>query len=210
MMMFRRSAVFAVMAFGFAACGPVEVRIDETRGVPAVKGQTEISLASYTCGQPIAAGTKSVATRVVPGGCEFTFDDTVEVLTADDYQSIGELKTASNLVQRIELSVKKLAFVDAATGTALDLSTRVTSVVLSVNGQQVADKAALTHLPVVVKLEGAALTALKAKIDARQPASVAVKAVAVIPDMPAPPERLKLDYEAQPAIILGPGEVKVF
>lgn len=206
MMMARRSAVLVVMGL-VAACGPVEVRIDETKGVPAVKGQTEISLASFTCGQPISTGTKSVATRVVPGGCEFTFDDSIEVLTANDYQTIGELKTASNLVQRIELSVNKLAFVDAATGTALDISTRITSVVLSVNGQQVADKAAVSNLPVVVKLEGAALTALKAKIDARQPASVAVKAVAVIPDTPAPPQRLKLDYEAQPAIIIGPGKV---
>lgn len=208
MMIARISAVLVVLAL--VGCGPVEVRIDETKGVPALKGDTEINLASYTCGQPIAAGTKSVATRVVPGGCEFTFDDTLDVLAPSDYSSIPELKTASNLVQRIELSVKKLAFVDAATGTALDLQTRITSVVLSVNGQQVADKAKLANLPFVVTLEGAALTALKAKIDARQTASVAVKAVAVIPDMPAPPARLKLDYEAQPAIIVGPGEVKVF
>lgn len=208
MTMARRFSV--LMAFGLVACGPVELRIDETKGVPAVKGQTEISLASFTCGQPIATGTKSVATRVVPGGCEFTFDDNVDVLAPSDYSSIPELKTASNLVQRIELSVKKLAFVDGDTGATLDLNTRITTVVLSVNGQQVADKAALARLPFVVKLEGAALTALKAKIDARQTASVAVKAVAVIPDTPAPPAKLKLDYETQPAIILGPGEVKIF
>ena len=34
-----------------------------------------------------------------------------------------------------------------------------------------------------------------------------VKAVAVLPDMPRPPERLKIDYDAQPAIILGPGKI---
>jgi hypothetical protein len=207
--MARRSAV--LLALAVSACGPVEVRIDETKGVPAVKGQTEVSISTtFTCGTALPAGDKMVATRVVSGGCEFTFDDTIEVLKASDYQDIGELKTAANLVQRVELTVKKLAFVDAATGTALDLSTRVTSVVLSVNGQQVADKTALSNLPKVVKLEGAALTDLKAKVDARQPASVAVRAVAVLPDMPRPPERLKIDYEAQPAIILGPGEVKVF
>ena len=209
-MTMARSAVLVMVAFGLTACGPVEVRIDETRGVPSVKGQTEISLAAFTCGQPIAAGSKSVATRVVPGGCEFTFDDTVDVLGPADYQGIPELKTATNLVQRIELTIKKLAFVDAATGAALDLSTRITSVVLSVNGQQVADKAALSRLPTVVKLEGAALASMKAQIDARQTASVGVKSVAVIPTSPAPPDRLKLDYEAQPAIIVGPGEVKVF
>lgn len=205
--MTRRSAAVVVLAL--AACGPVEVRIDETKGVPAVKGQTEVSLSAYTCGQPIAAGDKTVATRVVPGGCEFTFDDTIEVLQASDYQDIPELKTASNLVQRVELTIKKLAFTDGA-GATLDLATRVTSVTMSVNGQQVADKAALTHLPSVVTLQGAALTALKAKVDARQAASVAVKSVAVLPDTPAPPAKLTIDYEAQPALIIGPGEVKIF
>ena len=205
-----RSAVLAVVVFSVTACGPVEVRIDETKGVPSVKGQTEISLSSFTCGQPIAAGNKTVATRVVPNGCEFTFDDSVDVLSPSDYEGIPELKTATNLVQRIELSINKLAFVDATTGMALDLSTRITSLVLFVNGQQVADKAALSKLPAVVKLSGTALTSLKAQIDARKTASVGIKSVAVIPTTPAPPDRLKLDYEAQPAIIVGPGEVKVF
>ena len=201
-----RSAVLVAMAL--TACGPAEIRIDETKGVPPVKGDTEITISTnFTCGQAIPAGDKMVATRVVTGGCEFTFDDTLQVLTAADYEVIGDLKVSSNLVQRVELTIKKLAFVDAATGTALDLNTRVTSVVLSVNGQKVADKAAIASLPVVVRLEGAALTALKAKVDARQPASVAVKAVAVLPDMPRPPERLKIDYEAQPALIIGPGKI---
>lgn len=204
--MTRRFAV--LLALAASGCGPVEIRIDETRGVPAVKGQTEVSISpTFTCGSTLPAGDKTVTTRVVPDGCEFTFNDTVEVLKVSDYQEIGELKVTSNLVQRVELTVKKLAFIDAATGTALDLSTRVLSVVLSVNGQQVADKAALTHLPKVVTLEGEALTGLKAKIDARQAASVAVKAVAVLPNMPRPPDRLKIDYEAQPAIIIGPGKV---
>lgn len=206
--MARRSAIAATVFLAVSGCGPVEVRIDETKGVPSVKGQTEVTISTtFTCGSSLPAGGKMVATRAVAGGCEFTFDDTIEVLKASDYQEIGELKVASNLVQRIELSINKLAFVDAATGTALDLSTRITSVVLSVNGQQVADKAAISTLPAVVKLEGDALTALKVKIDARQAASVAVKAVAVLPDMPRPPERLKIDYDAQPAIIMGPGKV---
>ncbi|MFZ5441783.1 MAG: hypothetical protein ACOZQL_17400 [Myxococcota bacterium] len=202
--------VLAMCAMALAACGPVEVRIDETKGVPSVKGQTEVSLSSFTCGQPIAAGDKTVTTKMVTGGCEFTFDDTLEVLKASDYEQIGELKTASNLVQRVELSVKKLDFIDGTSGAKLDLSTRVTSATLSVNGQQVADKAQLASLPVVVTLSGAALAAIKSKVDARQPVSVAVKAVAVLPDTPKPPDKLKIDYEAQPAIIIGPGEVKVF
>jgi hypothetical protein len=191
-----------------SACGPVEIRIDETKGVPSLKGTTEVAIAtSFTCGQALPAGDKTVTTRVVTGGCEFTFDDTLEVLKPSDYEGIPELKTATNLVQRVELSINKLDFVDATTNTRLDLQTRVTSAVLSVNGQQVADKAGLSNLPRVVKLEGAALTQLKAKVDARQAASVGVKAVAVLPDTPRPPERLKIDYDAQPAIIIGPGQL---
>jgi hypothetical protein len=203
--MTRRLAVLVVLAL--AACGPAEIRIDGTKGVPAVKGQTEINLGTYTCGQPITAGTKTVATKVVSGGCEFTFDDTIEVLSASNYQDIGELKVAANLVQRVEMSINALTFTDGTSGAALDLSTRVTSVTLAVNGQAVADKSALTHLPTVVSLSGDALTVLKAKVDARQPASVAVKVVAVLPDTPAPPAKLKLDYDAQPAIIIGPGKI---
>lgn len=204
----RTAAVLVGLGMGFVACAPAEIRIDETQGIPQVAGSTEVNIpANFTCGTAIAAGNKMVQTRAVSGGCEFTFDDTLEVLKASDYESIPDLKVASNIVQRVELTVKKLAFTDAATSMTLDLNTRITSVVLSVNGQQVADKAAVLTLPIVVKLEGAALTAIKAKVDARQPASVAVKAVAVLPDMPRPPERLKIDYEAQPALILGPGKI---
>lgn len=209
MTMIRRAALGLVMVL--SACGPVEVRIDETKGIPSVKGNTEVTIGtSFTCGQPITAGDKTVTTKAVTGGCEFTFDDSIEVLKATDYQSIPELKVSTNLVQRIELTVKKLSFVDGTTMQALDLQTRITSVELQVNGQKVADKASIASLPAVVKLEGAALTAIKAKVDARQAASVGVKAVAVLPSMPAPPEKLKIDYEAQPAFIIGPGDVKLF
>ncbi len=205
--MIKRTVVM-LAALGMTACAPAEIRIDETQGVPEVKGSTEVTIPSnFTCGTAIAAGDKMVATRAVTGGCEFTFDDTLQVLKASDYEAIPDLKGASNVVQRVELNVKKLAFTDAATGMTLDLNTRVTSVVLSVNGQKVADKAAIASLPTVISLEGDALATIKAKVDARQPASVAVKAVAVLPDMPRPPDRLKIDYEAQPALIIGPGKI---
>jgi hypothetical protein len=193
-----------------ASCGPIELRIDETKGVPSLKGQTEVAVdTTFTCGQSLMAGTKAVATRVVSGGCEFTFDDSLSVLKPEDYGQIPELKTATNLVQRFEFSLKKLDLIDGTDGSKLDLSTRVTSVVMSINGQQVADKAALANLPFVVKLEGAALSALKAKIDQRAAASVTITSVAVLPNTPKPPARLKVDYEVQPAVILGPGSVKL-
>jgi len=190
-----------------AACGPVEYRLDETKGIPPVKGSTQVSLgAGFTCGTPITGGEYTVTTRVVTGGCELSFDQDVQVLKASDYQSIPDLQGASNLVQRVELTVKKLAFTDGA-GQALDLQTRITSATLSVNGQVVADKATLAQLPAVVTLQGEALSEVKAKVDARQPASVRARCVVVLPDSPAPPDTLTIAYDAQPAIILGTGKL---
>lgn len=196
----RLLAGLVVVAF---SCGQVatEVRVDETKGIPPVKGSTEVALSSFTCGMPITSGQITVQTKVVQGGCELSFDKDVPLLTAQDYGSIPELKVATSLVQRIELTVKKLAFTDGM--AALDLNTRITSATLSVNGQQVADKASLATLPTTVVLSGAALDALKSKIDARQPVSVLTHVVVVIPDMPAPPAKLVVDYDTQPAVILG-------
>ena len=50
---------------------------------------------------------------------------------------------------------------------------------------------------------------LKAKVDARQPASVHTTSVVVIPSSPPPPKQLKIDYDAQPTLVLGPGKVNL-
>jgi hypothetical protein len=204
--MMRRLLLWGV-GLALVACGPVEYRLDETKGVPPVTGSASVNLgAGFTCSTPITSGEYTVTTRVVTGGCELSFDQDVQVLKASDYQNIPDLQGASNLVQRVELTVKKLAFADGA-GQALDLQTRITSATLSVNGQVVADKATLARLPTVVTLQGDALTELKAKVDARAPASVRARCVVVLPDSPAPPATLKIDYDAQPAIILGTGKI---
>ncbi len=208
-------AVVAVAcAVGLWACGgAAEIRIDETKGVPPVKGTTEVNLASFTCGSPIAAGDVTVKTTKVAGGCELSFDQQVPVLKASDYTSIADLKNApagtTNLVQRVELTVKKLALTDATSGAALDLSTRVTSATFSLNGQQLADKSTMGNLPKTISLAGDALAPVKAAVEARQAFSVAVKVVVVLPDSPAPPAKLGVDYDAQPAIILGAGTLKL-
>jgi hypothetical protein len=150
-----------------------------------------------------------VTTQVVTGGCQLTFDHDVQVLTAADYQKIPALQGSSNLVQAVELQVTQLSFTDATTGTALDLSTQVTSATLSMNGQQVADQTTLSHLPTTVTLQGDALTELKTKVDARQPASVHTTVVLVLPSMPPPPKQLQIDYDAQPTLVLGTGNVQI-
>ncbi|MDP3232940.1 MAG: hypothetical protein Q8N26_09195 [Myxococcales bacterium] len=199
-----RHGSWVVAALTMWACGQAaEVRIDESKGIPPVKGSTEVALGSFTCGMPIVSGEVTVQTKVVGDGCELSFDRDVPVLRAEDYTNIPDLKGATALVQRIELTVKRLAFTDAATSMPLDLATRVTSAQLSVNGQLVAEKESLTSLPKTVTLSGAALDAMKSKIDARQPASVRTRVVLVLPNMPPPPQRLLIDYDSQPAIILG-------
>ncbi len=199
-----RHGSWMVAALTMWACGQAaEVRVDESKGIPPVKGSTEVALGSFTCGMPIVSGEVTVQTKVVTNGCELSFDRDVPVIRAEDYTNIPDLKAATALVQRIELTVKRLAFTDAATSTPLDLATRVTSAQLSVNGQLVAEKDSLTSLPKTVTLSGAALDAMKSKIDARQPASVRTRVVLVLPNMPPPPQRLLIDYDSQPAIILG-------
>lgn len=199
-----RHGSWVVAALTMWACGQAaEVRVDESKGIPPVKGSTEVALGSFTCGMPIVSGDVTVQTKVVGNGCELSFDRDVPVIRAEDYTNIPDLKVATALVQRIELTVKRLAFTDAATSTPLDLATRVTSAQLSVNGQLVAEKESLTSLPKTVTLSGAALDAMKSKIDARQPASVRTRVVLVLPNMPPPPQRLLIDYDSQPAIILG-------
>jgi len=197
----------AVAVLLVCACGPAEVRLGEAEGIPPVKGTATIELSTFTCGQPITAGEYTVTTKVVTQGCELSFDKDVEVVKAADYQRLPDLQGAANLVQRVELTIRTLSFKDGDSGAALDLDTRVTSAELSINGQVVADKAALTALPKTVSLQGEALNGVKSKVDARQPASVRAKVVAVLPDTPAPPAKLKVDYDAQPALIVGPGQV---
>ncbi|MCA3013198.1 MAG: hypothetical protein INH41_12455 [Myxococcaceae bacterium] len=191
------------LCLAVSACGPAEVRVDETKGIPPVRGTTEVALQTFTCGMPITSGEVRVETKVVSGGCELSFDRDVPVLRAEDYTNIPDLRLATALVQRIELVVKTLRFSDGATMQPLDLNTRITSAQLSVNGQVVAEKASLTQLPRTVTLEGAALDAMKSRIDARQPASVRTRVVAVVPTTPAPPQRLVVDYDTQPAIVWG-------
>ena len=203
--MLRR--ITLALAMVLTACSAAELRIDETKGVPSVSGNQSVDLGTYTCGDTLPAGDYTVVTTPVTGGCQFSVNGTVQELQASDYESIPEFKGAAYLVKRIELSINKLDFVDGS-GAKLSLDTQVTSATLKINGQQVATRSDLTSLPHVVSLDDDSLTSLKTAIDNRQPASVTVNAIAVLPDNPAPPSKLGVSYAVQPAIILGPSDVK--
>ena len=192
------------------SCGAAPVlRVGAKQGIPAVTGSTEVTLDAFVCGTPITAGETTVTTRKVTGGCEFSFDKDVTVVKSSDYTNIPELSGAANLLQAVEITITRLDFTDTVTGTTLDTQTRITSVTLSINGQVVADKTALATLPKTVKLTGDALAGVKSQVDKRLPATVKATCVAVVPDDPPPPKKMKIDYDAQPTLLLGTGEIKL-
>ena len=86
---------------------------------------------------------------------------------------------------------------------------RIRSAAFSVNGQLIGDRSTLSALPKTVTLQGAALAPLKAKIDQRQPATVRASSVVVLPDSPPPPTKIRIEYDAQPTLVLGTGEVRI-
>jgi hypothetical protein len=193
-----------------AGCSAPEVTIGAADGVPAIQGSKDFTLSNFTCGNMFTTQDGYTVTSTVSGSnCQINFDNVVTVLKASDYQNIPELKGASNLVQSIDLDVKTLDFKDASTGMSLDLQTYVQSATLTVNGQQVADKSTLAMLPVTVKLTGDALTPMKSQIDARQPATAHVVSQIIVPQMPAPPAQIHVDYDAQPSIVLGTGSINL-
>src|SRR4051794_213285 len=189
-MSMHRAALAACLAL--CACSPPEIRVGASQGVPAIKGSSQFNLGTFNCGDPIQAGDGYTVTTMVTGSdCTLSFNNDVQVLKTSDYANIPDLKVTSSLLQSVDLVVTKLAFTDAATGTSLDFDRYVKTATLSVDGQQVADKATLAHLPTTVSLTGTALTQVKTAVDARQPCSVHVTSVLVVPQMPKPPSQLK-------------------
>ncbi len=202
--MLRFFLVSAVIAF--TACDLIvqpEVRLGAGQGIPSVSGTAEVDLETFKCGNDIPAGAYTVTTKAVTDGCELSFDKDVEIVAAADYQNIPELKSATGLLTAVELKITKLSFVDATTNVALDPDTRIKSAAFSINGQLVGDKSTLGALPKTVSLQGASLTPLKTQVGNRQPATVKATSMVVLPNSPAPPKKLRIEYDAQPTLVLG-------
>jgi hypothetical protein len=197
-------------ALALCSCNLVqpEVRIGAAQGIPSITGTAEVDLSSFVCGNAIPAGAYEVTTKVVADGCELSFDKDVDVLASTDYTRIPELSSGTTLLQTVELKITQLAFVDATTNVALDPATRMKSASFSVNGQLIGDKSTLSALPKTVTLQGTALAPLKSKIDQKQPATVHATSVVVLPDSPPPPKKMRIEYDAQPTLVLGTGEIK--
>ena len=60
-----RSLLFATAAVSLLACGPAEVRVGASDGIPPVKGSSTVSLDNFTCGQPIPAGDYLVSANTL-------------------------------------------------------------------------------------------------------------------------------------------------
>lgn len=197
-----------------SACDLVqpEIRVGAAQGIPSISGTAEFDVGTFTCGNAIPAGAYMVTTKQVTGGCELSFDKDVEVVASSDYERIAELKSAgaaTALLQSVELKITQLAFIDATTNVALDPATQMKTAAFSVNGQLLGDKTTLGALPKTVTLSGASLTPLKSKIEQKQPATVRASSVVVLPDGSAPPKRMRIEYDAQPTLVLGAGEIKL-
>ena len=200
--------VSGLIAFALSACGPVEIRITKANGVKPISGSLTASFtstggATFVCGDTIT-GTDSeqayvVKTAVVPGGCDFTFDQEVEVLAGADYATIKEFKDAVRLVDRVEIQVNRLDLFDDA-GNKLDLS-RFRDMELTLNGQEVLNLDQIGTLPRTVELSGDALNAIKAAVKNRQTCTAHITAHLVLLDS-GTPSGVRCEYESQPTLVL--------
>lgn len=205
-------AVPFVAVFALAACGPIEVRVSKAQGVRALNGTLTASLTGNTkfaCGDTIV-GTDStqsytVTTKAVSGGCEFTFDQQVEVLAGADYQTIKEFKEAVHFVNRVELQVTRMDFYDDS-GTRFDAESRLRDMEMWVNGQQVLNVEQIRSLPKTVVLTGEALKTIKNAVKNRETCTAHVVARVVVLDS-ATPTGIRCEYESQPLFVLSTSEI---
>jgi hypothetical protein len=196
-----------------AACGPVEVRISKAQGVKPISGTLTANFNGvgdheFKCGDTII-GTASdkdytVNTRRVDGGCEFTFDQTVEVLSGADYETIKEIKDALHYVNRVELRIDRMDFYDDS-GERFDVD-RLRDMQLVVNGQTVLDLGSIGALPLTVSLSGDALKVIKNAVKNRERCTAHVIAHLIVLDT-ATPTGVRCEYESQPTFVLSTVEI---
>ncbi len=196
---------------GLAACGPLEVRISKKEGVRPISRSftANINSSNFTCGDTIVGddgATEYVVTSSrVTGGCQFVFDQEVEVLNERDYDSIKEFKGAFKYANRVEIEVQKLDFYDE-TGDRFQVETRIRDVEFWVNGEQVLNRDQIGNLPATVTIEGEGLRAIKDAIKNRRTCTAHVQAKVTVLDENRPTS-IRCDIEGQPTIVLSSAEI---
>lgn len=211
MSQFSRVALSLLALVGLTSCGPLEIRISKEQGVRPINRTftADIGGTNFKCGDTIIGEDSSqeyvVTSAVVPGGCQFSFDQQVEVLTEADYDTIKELKRAVRLVDRVEIEVTRLDFYDE-TGDRFDIETRIRDVEFWVNGQLILTRDQLGKLPQTFVLEGESLRTIKEAVKNRQTCTAHVVAKVTILDANRPTS-VRCELESQPSIIISSSEI---
>ena len=201
----------ALFALAMVGCGPVEVRIGKEQGAKPLNGAlvAKVPTTTFQCGDVITAmdtsQTYTVVSRVVGGGCEFTFDQDVEVVSLADYDAIKEFKAAVKFIHKVEVKLGRLEFFDDQ-GVKFDPETRIRDLEMKINGEVVLDTDALKNLPKIMTLQGDGLRVIKAAIKARQACSVRVTARVTILDS-ATKTGVRCEYDSQPTYIGSSDEI---
>jgi hypothetical protein len=194
--------------FALAACAPMETRVGPAQGV---QGITSVMSAAFTgyrgvfaCGDAFTATSEgppfTVATRLTEDGCDFTFDQTVELLTAHDYAVINEFKDEVHFVRRIEFDLTRLSFFDDQ-GERFPL-TRLEELQVTVNAQDVLSLEGFGLLPRMVVFSGAALEGMESDIATRTPCTAHVVTHLVLLDTDARSTGVRCEYDAQPTFVV--------
>jgi hypothetical protein len=202
----------AMLSLAFFGCGPVEIRVSKAEGVHSMNGSLSAHFngtPAFTCGDTITGTDSSqsyvVTTAKVNGGCDFTFDQQVQVLAGADYETIKEFKDAVHFLNRVELNVTKMDFYDDE-GNRFDIETRLRDLQLWVNGQQLLDVDQIKSLPKTVVLTGDALKVIKDAVKNRKTCTAHVVAKVTVLDTTTP-TGIRCEYESQPTFVLSSSEI---
>lgn len=187
-----------------AGCGVIpDVRLGKDVGIPAISGSTTISVPQdYTCGDPITDpnGKYTVTSKGTADACTFSFKQDVTAIAAADYSSIPELEGA-RVVNGVDLDVTAFAVRDSATGKE---PAGLESLDGKAFGVTILTEADLDETPPFTKsITGEPIAALKSQVQAKEDIVIPIDVAVVVSLTPAPPEKLELDFDAQPNLTIG-------
>jgi hypothetical protein len=157
----------------------------------------------FNCGDVITATdenqTYTVHTAPVTGGCEFVFDQDVEIFADKDYDAIKEFSAVTKIVTRVDLDVREFTIRDGD-DSEFDLN-RIQEAELWVNGERIVNIEDIKHLPKKVVIQGEALEVIKRAVNNRERCTVHVMSRVILLDGKRP-KGVKCNYHAQPTLVL--------
>lgn len=199
----------SLAALAISACGALngEFRFSEDEGIPPIKSKYEIDIpADFKCGSTIEKDGYKVETVLAGDACEFSFKQDIEVIKEADYSGPnGATLAGVKLVKRLEIEVTTFSVKDGTSGAALDLNTAIRALSVKVHGKEIISKDDVLKLPGTKVVDGEPLNKVKSDIIAKKPVILPIDAKVVLPLEPKPPAKLAVDFEGQPALVMGGG-----